>query len=534
MNAYSAAGLGAGIEKGTKMVDAYEREQTRRKEIAQQAERQNQQLAINQDINNRQNQKFQMQIEQKNEYDAAIKALTDQQKKLIQQQSKNTMQSAVNQYVKFTGTKYVGQAVNALNSVISGNDHLLGMFGTVALPNVDNPEHMNQIQGWVMKQQGDDAVPMDPETLKKVATSGQFLVDKDGNVVDNNEVIIAAGLHPQMPPDSLLKWQATMRYNNAAALASKGKFGTSGADTAFGRLAELDTIENRTPAQEIERDALTKELKITKERANNYLSGKDTEQARGEISSGDFSKLTSMERDKAMEAQLDSGVKLPAKTEEKTYGALPTIVAGQKALGEISDVSDEELRGYAQDLEKQAKTMFSDKKFNSLTSKQQQQVMSSVETNSRLGTIFSQYVQSISGAAVAEEEFARLAKNAFGGDLEKVNTSTLKTAFGTFINSLKNNISTTVENMPSTYGGYQMDLAYKLNQIPDVPKYSPSQSGTVEMGTNETLRTAAKEVAETTTSASVSTGKGIVEGIFGGEEEKTPSGRPTPKQMFGR
>lgn len=490
-NAYLAQGIAQGLEKGTARIDAREQEDFRRKQIAEEMSMRKQQMGINQDTNQRQQQAHNIQMNKEAQREKQIKGIMKQQEKMVAQQSKQVMQASTGQYVMSFGTENVGAAVNVLNNQISGNPGLKKAIGAVSAPNINNPEHTKQIQQWAMAQMGEDAVPLDDDMIRKIAESGQFLVKEDGSVVNIEDLVIKAGLYAQMPPEAVQRFNATLRYNNALALAAKGEFGQGSTQNAYERLDYLDkkaaTEAGLTGSEMIEQDAMTQELKIVKTRANNYLTGPETAQARGDIEKGDFSKLTSAERDGAMEAQLDSGVKLPTELEKKTYGTMPTIRAGTKALNDMSKVPEGELRGYIDKLELKAKSLFSDKAFDELTFAEQSRVMRTVETNSRLGTIFSQYVQSISGAAVADQEFARLALNAFGGDLQTVNLQTLTTAFTSFINEVQTGLKSRIQDLPSTYTGYKIDLAYKTKDASQVK--NPFKTQSAESKARETKET---------------------------------------------
>ena len=465
MSSYLAAGLASGIEQGMGRIDARDKENFRRKTIAENASRQQQQLDMQQQQHNQQ-----MQHNQQNQnvamsnaarQEEMIQGIMKEQQQSKMKMGKAAMGNAVAELWRNSGTDKVGSSVNRMNSIIQESPELYEMMGDLGLPNPNNPQHMKSVQAWAMQQQGEDAVPLGDEALTSMLTSGQFLINKNGVIADTGEMAQKLGLMPLMPVDSMDRFQATLHYNNSLALASQGKIGQTNAPNDHQRLANLNALENPTPAQVIEKDAINKDLKITKESANSYLTGTPTAPAREAIADGDFSKVERKDADLAMKAQLDSGIALPNEIRKETYGAIPTIKAGNKALEDMSKVPDDELRGYVDKLELKAKSLFSDKSFDELSFKEQARVMSTVETNSRLGTIFSSYVQSISGAAVADQEFARLALNAFGGDLQNVNLQTLTTAFTSFIGEVQGRAKNSIQAMSPRYTGYQMDLANK-------------------------------------------------------------------------
>ncbi len=189
---------------------------------------------------------------------------------------------------------------------------------------------------------------------------------------------------------------------------------------------------------------------------------------RSDLANGNYSNINQTEVEALMKAEKNGDVKLPEQLRKESYGSIAVVKDGMEAWKEIQGTNDEELRGFVDKYKKKALSMFSDTEFNELSFEQRKQVLNSVGTESRLGTIFSKYVQSISGAAVAEEEFQRLSRNAFGGDLQNVNTQTLKTAFGTFINSVKSGVDKTIKSNYNAYPGTMADLAFQMNGIEDL------------------------------------------------------------------
>ncbi len=553
-NSYLAAGIASGIDQGTKKIDAYDKEQFRRQTMAQEMDQRNQQLDLNrqstqQNIaasknqmsiantqNSRQQYAHQQAIKQVDERDQVIKEMAGRIAQTENAQAGYVMQNSVNNYTQYSGTKYAGEAMTNLNAAISSNPKLKKMFGKIEMPNINNPEHMKQIQQWAMSQQaGDDGqeiTPVPQESLDELAMSGQFIVGADGVVKDANDVMIKMGSFQKMPPSSTQKWKATLAYNNAVAMASSGKMATAGAGGTYDQIAGLMAKKDAgtiTPAESQNLIALQKEEKTYEATADNWVS--TSPQAKGlrnKMTSDE--PLNSVEVDTAMEYQ--EAAKKPNLTtvqRGETYGLVPVLASGTKAYNTIVQNPDAMLKGMEQSKELYAKSRFSDKKFNELTLADQKQVLSTLKLNTELGMVFSTYVKAISGGAVANEEFERIAGDIFGGDLTAINMKALMTSFGAFMNNTRAGIEKSAEGYSRTQIGDAANVIYMTQQIPPLQEIDMSQSGTLDLNPASTATEAAKQGINTAASgvnAVVSAVKDYVN-----PPAPQPTGKTTPSGL---
>lgn len=165
------------------------------------------------------------------------------------------------------------------------------------------------------------------------------------------------------------------------------------------------------------------------------------------------SKIT---KDDVINAKLytdQSGIKIDTKTSKELKDQYNILLNGKRLSEEISKLDNEEVSRGIYDIGLQkVKQLFNDDKFNSSTPEEKAKVLKSIEMNTKLGMFLAKYIKSISGAAVSDNEFARL-RDLFSGSVFN-NTQTLKTGVTAFVNELdtqfKDASKTNLLNDPAT------------------------------------------------------------------------------------
>jgi len=148
-----------------------------------------------------------------------------------------------------------------------------------------------------------------------------------------------------------------------------------------------------------------------------------------------------------------SSMKVDTKTSKELKDQYNVLRNGKRLYDEVSALKDEELsRGiYDTGLQK-VKQLFSDNKFNSNSPEEKAKILKSIDMNTKLGMFLAKYIKSISGAAVSDNEFARL-RDLFSGSILN-NTQTLKAGVTTFVEELdkqfKDISKTNLLNDPAT------------------------------------------------------------------------------------
>ncbi len=212
MSGFLAAGIGQGLEKGVDRVDAYDKEQHRRKNVAQQMDMQNQQLQSN----------LQTQEQQRNQsagkyaaYEQALARQGEALKRMNQRYIKGEVTSGARKFVA-TGD------VTHINNVLK-DPQIAKMFGLgrVSQPNRDDPNVIRQAKKAVSEakakqlENGGKEVMGPPTADGEQPSEESFLMvtDKDvdnylnnqlivqddkGNLINMQEVIISTGSYDGM------------------------------------------------------------------------------------------------------------------------------------------------------------------------------------------------------------------------------------------------------------------------------------------------------------------------------------------------
>ncbi len=207
MGGFLAAGIGQGLEKGVAKVDAYDREQHRRQNIAQQMDMQNQQLQSNLQTQSQQRQ------QSSGKYAAYEQALSRQGEALQRMNQRYIKGEVTSGTRKFAATGDVTHINNVLK-----DPQISKMFGVnrVSQPNREDPTIINQAKKAISEakakqlETGGKEV-MGPPTAEGEQPSEQsFLMvtpkevqnylnnplivqDDKGNLLNMQEVIISTG-----------------------------------------------------------------------------------------------------------------------------------------------------------------------------------------------------------------------------------------------------------------------------------------------------------------------------------------------------
>ena len=159
-----------------------------------------------------------------------------------------------------------------------------------------------------------------------------------------------------------------------------------------------------------------------------------------------------------------AGIKPDTKANREFKDQFNTLKQGKRLTEEVNKLKDEEIsRGLLDAGVQKLQTMLSDKAFKSKSPEEKAKVLKSIEMKTKLGKFLASYIKSISGTAVAEAEYKRLA-DLFGQDV-LTNTQTLKTAVNTFVGELdeefKNMAKTSLLDNPST----TLDLVKRYKEL---------------------------------------------------------------------
>lgn len=231
--------------------------------------------------------------------------------------------------------------------------------------------------------------------------------------------------------------------------------------------------------------SLTKDQEIELRYKKRYLAS-DSDEKRDiitkgmDITSKYMNNLEDIDQQDIIDLKLanqQAGIK-PNTTVTTTLKDSYKVLENGKRLAEhINSVSDEEIsRGIVDQGVSWFTRKFSDTEFRKLDEDTQQKELLSATTDSKLGNFLASYIKSISGTAVAEAEYIRLAKVLKGGtDLD--NIQMLKTSLNTFVSDLDKEFNTalntnyldspvTVLDLKSKYKESGMQDFYSNVKIP--------------------------------------------------------------------
>jgi hypothetical protein len=148
-------------------------------------------------------------------------------------------------------------------------------------------------------------------------------------------------------------------------------------------------------------------------------------------------------------------------TKDKILGGINVTREAGKLSKEIGKLKDEELsKGLLDQGFKAVSTYFSDADFKKLPKEEKRKILNSIKFESKIGNLVAQYIKSISGTAVAEQEYQRLS-NLFGTDKFK-NIDTMKAALSGWTASMTTEVNLSIEN---SKGQNPFDYMYYRNEM---------------------------------------------------------------------
>lgn len=208
---------------------------------------------------------------------------------------------------------------------------------------------------------------------------------------------------------------------------------------------------------------------------DNYL-GTDADEKRKDRSKRKFiiqkyvkkpSALDNIKDDDISELQLqeeNSNFKGIGDTEKKNLRDMETtLFSGKRLMRKLGAIDSEEMeRGVFDNMVSMAKKNISDTAWDSLSSEEKQSTLLTVGVNTSLGSALADYIKSISGTAVAEAEYNRLAKIFTAGNY--TNIASLKEAIGTFYGDLENKYSARLRGSIEEGGSFILRKIKKLKR----------------------------------------------------------------------
>lgn len=199
---------------------------------------------------------------------------------------------------------------------------------------------------------------------------------------------------------------------------------------------------------DVDRDIIDKNSAVVKKYHGNLLN-KDSQ-----ISNEDIQSV------KAYEKKI--GFKPNAEANKAIKDKYNVLEAHKKADELIQSIQPEELaKGFLDRPVSWFQGILSDNVFSGLSTEAKEKRLLSVMTDSKIGNFLAKYVKSISGTAVAEKEYDRLA-NVLKGGSDLANIQTLKESFSTFGVDLANEFSTQLKTDLLDNTGTVLDLSKKF------------------------------------------------------------------------
>jgi len=201
---------------------------------------------------------------------------------------------------------------------------------------------------------------------------------------------------------------------------------------------------------DVDREIIDKNSAIVKKHHGNLLNLKN------EITNDDIQRV------KAYEKKI--GYK-PNATADKAIKEKYTVLEAHKRVDKlVQSIDNEELaRGIVDQPKNWFTGMFSDDAFGGLSKEAKQKRLLSVLTNRRIGNFLAKYIKSISGTAVAEKEYDRLATVLKGGS-DLTNIQTLKQSFSTFGVDLANEFNDELKTNLLDNTGTVLDLSKRYKK----------------------------------------------------------------------
>ena len=366
-------------------------------------------------------QKQQMQGQQiQNQQNQNV--LDEQMQFKIQQQdmeiAKGISSKAFNNYFEHMSEGEVGKGIKSFNKLIKSNPMLSEMMGEVSP--IDANFDKNKMIAYMKEINPDfDSSVIDEEMMKNLATSGAFVKDKEGNVVDVQGVAIQTGEW-----DNLTSRGRQAMNDNISAM--KGALTDKTASTHRPtNIAEMERLVYQNAARQFEtgspeyNDYVTKGLKKVEQASQEGKSGvKQTEDQNDKVKAksawtvfkdtGDWegkSKSDLSELQERAEAQKHPRYKETHKLVKDTEQVLKLAdqINDKVATAIKGGKGAEMIRGPLENLQKWSSKFFSAEE-QVWSPDKVDSILNTVSVDTEMGMLVQQYVKSISGATVTDAE----------------------------------------------------------------------------------------------------------------------------------
>jgi len=354
------------------------------------------------------------------------------------------------------------------------------------VPNPNDSEQRKQMRQLLLNQD-EELAQLSSQELENLINvnlmSGEYIATADGKIVDVPTMTAAFGT--KYKPDAEKRWVDFMQAKNDLGLAAKGKLGSDSGEGLATRISKLTkNIGNKSLSAE-ERDeanvqlqSLLKEAKIDKSFAQSYAYSAANSEYVKSVKDGAPLSESAIKLNMQMEEMGGKLLKPSDNLYKKTTGEMATYLQVNDLMKEMSSLKPEEMSaGVSDEFGRRIATVASDEKFASLTPEQQIKALTRGKFTTKAGTIFAKFVKNISGSAVADQEFARLAKLFFGGDEDKVNVQTLMNSMSSFADASKTGIVKEAKTNASTYPGQMGNI---LQQVNNTESYTKQPKDIVE------------------------------------------------------
>ena len=413
--------------------------------------------------------------------------------------------------------------------------------GVPSAPNFNDPDQRQQVKTWLMSND-EDFMSLSSEDQEMQVnmnmSSGELMVSPDGQIVDLQTLIGSLGMNPGVDANKRLDDFLTMK--NRSSQAKLGKLRGDNLNTPSELVASLQEKKNNgtiQPSEDIQLTAALKEMKINKEYAIQQINGEHGRKLVGTVKDGS---VTEHDAAQLMNWEMAAGQKPSEALRTETTTMIGVIGSGNKLMTKFANAKDGDYEfGAVENFGKTMKTVLASykdadgkaKAFESLTRNEQLSVLNTVALRTGAGTLFADYVKVMSGAAVSEQEFDRLSKIFYGGDVDYVNIQTMQTALGSFINQATGKVRSAISTNAHAYPGSMANASRELNNVAS-RTHKPSDairgSGTWEPSTAEV----GKEMVDQVTNVAGDMLSAGFEGLgFGGSSDPEVTNSFIPKSI---
>ena len=341
--------------------------------------------------------------------------------------------------------------------------------GVPQAPNPNSDEQRAQLTS-LLAEENPDMASWELEGLVDIEmASGEYIATADGKLVGLDALMGTMGHVPSSKARA--KLDSFMQAKNSIGLASKGKYGGEEAEpmaqqmnTYLNQIGDPSLTDAQRDAARTNLSLLTKEGKISKAFATSYTTSNANKAFVKSVAEGHPTNEDSIRLNIDMETQAGKLLKPSDKLYMATKGELAVYQQVNDLVAEMAALAPEEMSaGVADELKRNIATAMSDKDFAKMLPEAQMRLLARGKFTSKAGTIFAKFVKNISGSAVADAEFARLAKLFFGGSEGVVNVQTMMNSMSGFAEASKVGIVKEAKINASIYPGQMGDVLMKVN-----------------------------------------------------------------------